>query len=109
MRRLEDLDETDRMALEAALEAARSESPERYEQIDEMLKTRDRREVLGFCSYVAQINALNLKPWQEPPVHGDVNGDAECDRVLRQMLELGVSQFDPDPIAAIERVKKRKR
>ena len=108
MRRLEDLDETDRMALEAALEAARSESPERYEQIDEMHKTRDRREVLEFCSYVAQINALHLKPWQSPPCHGNIDGNEECDRLLRQMLDLGTSGYHPDPLAAIKRAEKRK-
>ena len=70
---------------------------------------------MGRCRIVCQlflpIKSLSLKPWQSPPVHVDQNDPDEQDknaqRLLRRMLTVGISRFDPDPLAALQRANKR--
>ncbi|MBB6407653.1 hypothetical protein [Mesorhizobium sangaii] len=57
-----------------------------------------------FASYCCQIKALRLKPWESPPVHGRKE-DPQSWRLLQRMLKAGISQFEPDPPAAL-RVKR---
>jgi hypothetical protein len=55
-----------------------------------------------------------LQPWQDPPCiasldnltkpHGDQRGERESAEWLRRLLDAGLSRFEPDPLAAIERV-----
>jgi hypothetical protein len=53
--------------------------------------------------------SLRLKPWQAPPVHtGDGVGDGNTYgsrprevELRRRMIALGISVYEPDPIAAI--------
>jgi hypothetical protein len=61
---------------------------------------------------MAQAEALNLPPWKCEPTHVHDDGvvDPDCygrrpDEValLRRMAAAGVSRFDPNPLAAIER------
>jgi hypothetical protein len=117
----EPIDPLDLEALERSIEMARAESPARAEQIDDFLADPERTwwDTASFCSYVAQGNALNLPPWQSPPcwtdpdqvdaiiARGDdgVMGDYAAAILLKRMLQAGLSQYEPDPIAALERVK----
>jgi hypothetical protein len=98
------VNKTDKAALERAmaLKLASKDKGE-VEQIESMLKDRTRtwREVAEFASYSAQIDALKLMPWQNPPCVCDPDRDEPGDRLLRRMLKAGVSQFHPDPVAAL--------
>ncbi|MGE5166402.1 MAG: hypothetical protein ACM3IH_20590 [Sphingobacteriales bacterium] len=97
---------TDLEALQAAMEAARGERPERAAQLDSMLKDRSWTEVAEFAAYCAQIRSLRLKPWQSPPcavLDGEEN--TEAGKLLAQILEHNVSMYHPDPLAAIAAAK----
>jgi hypothetical protein len=72
-------------------------------------------EVAEFACLSCRIESLSLKPWQSPPCHIDEdavpdNDDREPDTVgrklLRQMLRAGVSRYEPDPIAALQRARR---
>ena len=95
---------TDREALEAAMVKTREE-PERAEQLDEMLKDRSWIEVAEFAASHCQRRALRLKPWELPPcdIYED-DPDSPGKRLLKRMLDAGISQFHPDPVAALEAV-----
>jgi hypothetical protein len=43
------------------------------------------------------------------PDNDDREPDTVGRKLLRQMLRAGVSRFDPDPLAALRRAKKRQR
>jgi hypothetical protein len=102
------IDEHDRVALTAALEQARAEGADRAAQI----AAKGWREAAESAVYHCQCRALCLRPWQEPPCVADADDPAERDKaaqkLLREMLALGVSRFHPDPLAAIEAAKQRK-
>lgn len=105
------MNEIDRDALERALVAARAEDEGRAKQIDSMLASEPWEEVAQFASYCVQGRALNLQPWQSPPCHaslaslrlpyGDPRAARESAELLSKMLALGISRFEPDPLAAI--------
>jgi hypothetical protein len=102
---------TDRTALERALVACRAESSARAKQIDSMLADRPWEDVAQFASSCAQGRALDLMPWQSPPCHanlralsepfGDPRAARESAELLKKMQALGLSRFEPDPLAAI--------
>jgi hypothetical protein len=60
-----------------------------------------------FDAYGAQIDALHLEPWQDPPCVIDLDDVDENNEqgaaLLRRMLAAGVSRYDPDPMRALER------
>jgi hypothetical protein len=111
------LSRVDREALTRAIVVARSESPDRAEQIDEKLKEDPWLEVAEFAAYVAQNNTLHLKSQQIPPCwiddpYGDddlardlfgLGGTVEARALCRRLLEAGLSRYEPDPIAALEK------
>ena len=91
------LSRIDREVLTRAMQTAKAE---RADQLAAMLKDRPWEDVAMFAAYCCQTAALNLKPWQEPPMHA---GD---DRLLtppRSWVASGLSKFEPDPIRALER------
>jgi hypothetical protein len=65
------------------------------------------------AAYRAQISALNLKPWEEPPCVVDENDPNErakdAQKLLRRMLALGISRWHHDPLAAIEAAEQKRR
>jgi len=92
----------------------------RAQQIDRMLADTDRTEVGMFAAACCQRQALQLKPWQIPPCrirdpdhpdrsrdrrYGEIDGRYDAARLLRQMYDLGISRWHPDPLAAIEEKK----
>jgi len=95
----------------------------------EALPARPWREVAEFCAYHQQMRRLNLHPAQSPPcwivdedeadkilnegyeaaADGSGVDISNCPgaRLLKEMLRYGVSPFDPNPLAAIERAKQK--
>jgi hypothetical protein len=77
-------------------------------------KDRDWTEVAEFAAHCVQGRTLGLMPWQMPPLcyanhldsalrepFGDPRGAREAGEVLKKMLALGLSRFEPDPLQAI--------
>jgi hypothetical protein len=103
--------EIDLNALERALVACRAEGAARAKQLDSKLRDEPWEEVAQFASYCAQGRALDLMPWQSPPCHanlralsepfGDPRAARESAELLKKMRALGLSRFEPDPLAAI--------
>jgi hypothetical protein len=64
------------------------------------------------AAYSCQCDALNLKPWQFPPCW--LSDEQPVDRHLtdglfagwelrRRLIALGLSPFEPDPVAALQK------
>jgi hypothetical protein len=114
-----DLDDVDREALERAMKIAQRD-PLRAEHLRSKLEDQPWREVAEFAAYSCQIDALSLKPWQDPPVIIDEDADEpnnSADRapntaarkLLRQMLRAGVSRYEPDPLTALRQAARKRR
>jgi hypothetical protein len=106
--------ETDKAALAKAIEIARKDPTRRRRLDDELAKGKDWRRVAGDCACWCQHDALTLMPWQLPPIYyaahldsvlrepfGDPSGRREAGEVLKKLLALGLSRFEPDPLGAI--------
>ena len=91
-------DSTDLAALRRAFELA-SRDPERREQLQAMLRDGGWLEAAKFASYHCQCRSLSLRPWEHAPCHG--GGDPQSGALLDRMRAAGVSQWDPDPLAAL--------
>ena len=102
----DDLTEQDRTALRECMEIAKRELG-LAEQLQSMLdEPRPWAEVAGFACSSVQGRALQLKPRQSPPC---APADKSAQKLLRKMLEAGISRFHPDPVwAVIEAWKQRK-
>jgi hypothetical protein len=98
------MDDVDRDALGRAMEIAMSD-PDRARQLRAKLVDEPWEEVAQFAAYGCQRSALRLKPWEEPPMHAHA-GIPKAEALLRRMLEAGLSEFEPDPLSALERVGK---
>jgi hypothetical protein len=98
----------DRAALKLAMGLACAEDRERARQIGSMLKDRSWEDVAEFAASCCQSRSLHLDPWSLPPCHGDSDHhhDPAARKLLEQKLVLGISRYEPDPMAAIEAVKK---
>jgi len=115
----EPLSAADRDALHRAIDMCRRRGPANCEQIERMLESEPWREVAEFASYSSQCDALHLQPWQSPPCWVDdlvadiqagddgILGDYQAAKLLQKLLDAGLSRYEPDPIAALKRVKKR--
>lgn len=111
----EPFDEIDNEALKRCVELTRAE-PDSVEQISDMLADRPFESVATFCAYHQQTNNLRLKPWEFPPcwifdIDAALNIPEAMDtyrkrdaaKLLQRMLDLDISQFEPDPMSAIKR------
>ena len=107
--------EHDRAALEAAMVAARAESPGRSQQLDmKLVNGEPWVEVAEFAASCAQTLALHLKPSQAAPantndeidpVEGDFYGNRPDEvALLKRMLAAGISRYEPDPMKALAEV-----
>ena len=58
----------------------------------------------------ADIATLRLRPWEHPPAWIDDPDDypesPEAAQLLKRMLAAGVSRYDPDPMATLEKAEK---
>jgi hypothetical protein len=108
-----DLDDIDRDAMERALAMVLKLEPQRSSQIDSMLEEGWERTAY-FAAVCCQCQALKLRPWEtapaqmstEPKERETVSQKAARELLLR-MLNLGLSAYEPDPLAAIEAAEKR--
>jgi hypothetical protein len=71
-------------------------------QLDKQLQDRPWHEVAEFAAYCLQCENLKLLPHQTPPcaVIGDSRARDAAD-LLRRMIAAGLSEFEPDPLAAL--------
>jgi len=109
----DDTDPVDLMALMAALAECRAREPARRDQLDAMTEEHGWLATARFASYCRQIANLALKPWQCPPVavrdeqNPRTPEEAEAAALLLRMLQLQLSEFEPNPMAAIEEAEAR--
>jgi len=102
----DDLAEHDLKALRECMEIA-SREPDRAMQLQSMLEDRPWAEVAQFACFCVQGDALRCKPWESPPCAA--SGDEAAQNLLQKMLSAGVSQFHPDPLAALEDAPRKQR
>jgi hypothetical protein len=102
------IDVTDMAALRLAFARCRAGSKVQAGHLDWMVANRGWVEAAMHAAYACQCDALHLKPWQMPPCAvRDENeprvGEEDAARLLRRMLKAGISEFHPDPMAALDR------
>ncbi len=95
----------DREALERAVAIAQSD-PMTADQME--VRREDGQsweEIAESAAYHCQRRSLKLSPFQEPPCVVDEDDPKERDkaaqRLLRKMLDAGVSRYEPDPLSAL--------
>ncbi|MET3988742.1 hypothetical protein ABID65_000368 [Bradyrhizobium sp. S3.9.2] len=96
--------DTDRDAMTRAIVAARRESPARKKQIDGKLVRQPWEAVGRYAAFCAQIDSLNLQPWESAVVYAD---SPEALALLGRLKAAGLSKYEPDPLAAIEKAEQR--
>lgn len=106
------LSKVDREALERAVALMKAnDDPQRRAQIESMLRDDDWFTAAHFAAYYRQREVLQLKPWQSPPCYGDTSpghdGHADAAKLLRKLLDAGLSRYEPDPVAALAKVEAR--
>lgn len=108
---MDEISAVDRDALQRSLIACRAESRARSRQIDAKLRHEPWERVAQFASYSAQIESLGLSPYQDPPVYArlrnlakpydDPRGERESAEILKKLLALGLSRYEPHPLRAM--------
>ena len=111
----------DQDALERAIEAIRkSNAGGAVLQIEQRLE-REGFEVAGkSAAYSQQVDNLHLMPWEVPPCWvapaniedllatspdaDDTHGWRDAARLLKRLLDAGLSRFEPDPANALLKV-----
>ena len=110
------LSKVDRDALERAIAMARM-YPNRDEQITWKLGPGQCtwEETARFCAYLCQSKNLQLEIMEFPPCWlldaEDTEGPSfkrkpEAARLLRRMLDAGLSKYEPDPVRALAAAEK---
>jgi hypothetical protein len=108
------LSKVDREALQRAIEMVRAEGPNETRWIDDHLRTNGFFETGCLASYHCQYRALQLKPWQFPPIWiddvsailkepPDFKDRHRAAKLLQRLLAAGLSRYEPDPLTALER------
>jgi hypothetical protein len=96
----------DRDALKRALALLRNE-PEYAGQIADKLKSEPWEDVARYASYCCQIDNLDLRPWQDPPMYAELRPDQPDPlALLVKLLGHWLSRFEPDPVAALARARR---
>jgi len=111
----DDLSPADMDALTRAVAEQRARGGERKRQIENMLATRTWVEAAKFAAYSQQNLHLQIKPWEVVPCEvgpddRDFPGDemrhvGSAARLVRRLLAAGLSKYEGDPLAALERAK----
>ena len=105
-----DLGDVDRDALQRAMKLCAAQGRDHAEQLEAMLGDRPWDEVAHFAAASCQRRTLRLSPWQSPPcdclIEPQNPQDSNARKLLRQMLDAGLSRFEPDPLAALGRTTK---
>lgn len=97
--------DADTHALRRCMEIAMRD-PARKQQLESKLKDESWHAVAKFACYVVQTDNLHLPLWAEfPPCWADEHDpqpqDKSAQRLLRKMLQAGLSRYEPDPMAAL--------
>jgi hypothetical protein len=103
----DELTAADRDALKRALALAQAESEGRREQLARMQRENGWFAAAHFACYSRQIDALGLKPWQDPPCYGHLGDDADATALAQRLEAAGLSIFEPDPAGALARIEAR--
>jgi hypothetical protein len=90
-------------------------SQERRDQVQYKLEHGGFDETAEFCAYFLQCEhlaePLGLRPWHPPPSSVDLRSpeDVACPsgQLLLRMLDLGISRYHPDPLAALASAERR--
>jgi hypothetical protein len=109
------MDQRDLEAMRRAIETLRGDS-ELGDSIAAMLQNQSEQEVGLFASTILQLRALRLRPWEATPAESfnvaDPSDHFGCRpnevALLRKMLALGISRYDPTPLAAIEHAERER-
>jgi hypothetical protein len=109
-------DDIDKDAFKRAIEMVLQLEPSSSGTITKMLEEKPFTEVGEWASGVCQARTLRLRPWQAAPSSTsnvehprDVYGIRPAEvGLLRRMLGLGLSRFEPNPLKAIERVERER-
>jgi hypothetical protein len=94
-------------ALHRAMAQAMKE-PERRRQILSMVENSGWSYAAEFAANLCQSAALQLKPWETPPACCD-ESDAMAWALADRLIAAGLSQFEPDPLAALARQAKARK
>jgi len=117
----DELHPVDREALERAIAMTRANGGPSAVQIENKLRDEPWEQVARFAAYCRQCDNLRLMPHQSPPcwvedmeatlAAGDdgILGKYAAARLLQRMLDAGLSVYEPDPIAALEQIKRTKK
>jgi hypothetical protein len=96
----------DRAALERCIEIVRRDPREAKRIDDRLAEGSDWANVATGCAFHCQMESLSLMPWMSPPMVADVGGsnvDPHAVALLRRLLDAGLSRYEADPVAALER------
>jgi hypothetical protein len=110
------MNDIDKDAFKRAIEELLKAEPTWEGTITKMLEEKPFTEVGAWAAGVLQVRNLRLKPWQAAPSSTanvenprDVYGVRPVEvALLRKMLGLGLSRYEPDPLKAIERVERER-
>jgi len=99
---LDDLDQNDFDALMRCLE--------QYPRPQPGGTAKQWRESAERACFRVQCESLQLRPWQLPPFVADEDDPNERDKaaqaLLRKTLAAGISRYEPDPLAALNKKKR---
>jgi hypothetical protein len=78
----------------------------RAKQLAQIEKASGSFEAKRQAAYNCQTNNLKLKPWESPPMWGDVRGGDASARIkarelLGKLLAAKLSRYEPDPVSAL--------
>jgi hypothetical protein len=110
------LSRIDRAALERALAMDPDRDPSHAPPPDRRLEPERWLLAAKSAAYACQCAALRPEPWQPVPSneyvsvtdddrqYGPVMGRAAAAELLRRLLAVGLSRYEPDPLGALERI-----
>jgi hypothetical protein len=109
------MDQRDLAAMRLAIETLQND-PELASSIETMLRSQSEQEVGLFAAELCQTRSLRLKPWEAAPA-ATANVQTPSDHygsrpsevaLLRKLLSLNISRYDPTPLASIERAERER-
>jgi hypothetical protein len=100
------LNERDTAAVTLAARQCCSRDESRLRQFEKLRTMRSGQQIGRLATYIEQMRKLELKPHETPPCWVDPNNPDEDERgaveLVRRMLKAGISQYHPDPMAALK-------
>jgi hypothetical protein len=109
------MDQHDRAAMQAAIEELLRLEPTWNETVAGMLQAQPFEQVAVGAAGVCQVKNLRLRAWECPPCDTRDAAPSDCYgrrsnevALLRKMLSLDISRYDPTPLASIERVERER-